>query len=86
MISKFQNGAPTEVEGTLTLHGVSKPLPLKINKFLCKPVRGRETCGADASATFNRDDFGIGFGKQMGINMEVRLQIQVEAQAAPAAS
>ena len=83
---KFKDGAPTEVDGTLTLHGVSKPVPLKINKFLCKPVRGREVCGADASATFSREDFGISYGKQMGFNMEVRLQIQIEAAAAPTTS
>jgi polyisoprenoid-binding protein YceI len=83
---KFKDGAPTEVEGTLTLHGVSKPLNLTINKFLCKPVRGREVCGADASASFNREDYGISYGKQVGFNMDVKLQIQVEAAAAPAPS
>ena len=30
---KFQNGTPTEVDGTLTLHGVSKPVTLRINSF-----------------------------------------------------
>src|SRR5690606_31673169 len=28
----FKNGAPTEVEGSLTLHGVTKPVKLKINQ------------------------------------------------------
>ena len=62
---KFQNGAPTEVDGTLTLHGVSKPVTLKINSFQCKdhPMKRKEFCGADASATINRDDFGVDFGK-----------------------
>jgi polyisoprenoid-binding protein YceI len=39
----------------------------------------REVCGADAVATFNRSDFGIGYGTQMGFSPEVRLAIQVEA-------
>jgi polyisoprenoid-binding protein YceI len=78
-LTGFKNGAPTSAEGTLTLHGVSKPVTLTINKFLCKPVRGREVCGADASATINREDFGVSYGKQVGFNMTVTLQIQVEA-------
>jgi len=77
----FKDGAPTEVDGTLELHGVTKPVKLKINSFLCKPhpMTKKEVCGADASGTFNRDDFGVGYGKQMGFKMDVKLQIQVEA-------
>jgi polyisoprenoid-binding protein YceI len=78
---KFQNGAPTEVDGTLTLHGVSKPVVLKINSFLCKqhPQQMKEVCGADASATINREDFGVSFGKAFGFKMDVTLRISVEA-------
>ena len=77
----FKNGAPTAVEGTLELHGVKKPVKLAINKFMCKPhpMAKKEVCGADASGTINRDDFGVGYGKQMGFNMDVKLLIQVEA-------
>ena len=39
----------------------------------------KEFCGADASATINRADFGVGFGQQMGFKMDVKLAIQVEA-------
>jgi polyisoprenoid-binding protein YceI len=82
-LAKFQNGAPTEVDGTLTLLGVSKPVTLKINSFQCKdhPMKKKEFCGADASATINRDDFGVDFGKQMGFKMAVTLRIQIEATA-----
>lgn len=77
----FKNGAPTEVEGEFTLHGVTKPLTLKINQFLCKPnpMTKKEVCGADASATFNRKDFGLAFGEAYGFKMDVTLAIQVEA-------
>jgi polyisoprenoid-binding protein YceI len=79
---KFKDGAPTEVEGELTLHGVTKPLTLKINSFKCKPNREqKDNCGADASAKFNREDFGVSFGKTFGLLMDVTLQIQVEAVA-----
>jgi polyisoprenoid-binding protein YceI len=78
---KFQNGAPTAVEGTLTLHGVTKPVTLTINKFLCKqhPQAMKEVCGADASVQINREDFGVSFGKTFGFNMAVTLRISVEA-------
>ena len=77
----FKNGAPTEVKGNLTLHGVTKPVTLKINSFMCKPnpMSKKETCGADAEGTLNREDFGITFGKNFGFKMDVKLRIQIEA-------
>ncbi len=77
----FKNGAPTAIDGTLDLHGVKKPVQLTINKFLCKqhPMRKTEVCGADASGTIKRDDFGIDYGKQMGFDMNVKLLISIEA-------
>ena len=50
-------------------------------QFLCKPhpMSKKEVCGADASGTFNREDFGVSYGKAMGFNMDVKLLISVEA-------
>jgi polyisoprenoid-binding protein YceI len=86
-LTNFRNGAPTAVEGELTLHGVTKPLTLTINKFMCKehPMQRREVCGADASATINRADFGVNFGQPMGFGMEVTLRISIEAIVPPPA-
>ncbi|HEX6998100.1 MAG TPA: YceI family protein [Gammaproteobacteria bacterium] len=77
----FRNGAPTAVDGTLTLHGVSKPVRLQIESFKCQqhPMLRREVCGADAVTQINREDFGITFGKNFGFDMGVTLRIQVEA-------
>ena len=82
--SKFDGEKPTEVKGELTLHGVSRPVTLVINSFLCKPnpMTKKEVCGADASATFNRSDFGVNFGDKYGFKQEVKLQIQVEGSPA----
>jgi polyisoprenoid-binding protein YceI len=82
--TKFDGASPTEAQGTFTLHGVSKPLTLSINSFLCKqnPMSHKEVCGADASATFNRSDFGVSFGDKFGFKQEVKLQIQVEGSPA----
>jgi polyisoprenoid-binding protein YceI len=78
---KFVNGAPTAVDGQFTLHGVTKPLTLTIDSFLCKPnpMTKKEVCGADAKATFNRKDFGMPYGEAYGFKMDVKLSIQVEA-------
>lgn len=81
-LAGFVNGAPTRVVGKLTLHGVTRPLDLKIERFKCIPdfmVKPRERCGAEASASFNRADFGIDAGKSFGMDMKVSMQIQVEA-------
>jgi polyisoprenoid-binding protein YceI len=82
--TQFNGATPTEAAGTLTLHGVTKPLTLKINSFMCKPnpVTKKEVCGADASATFNRSDFGITYGDAYGFKMWVKLEIQVEGSPA----
>lgn len=80
-LTKFVNGAPTAAEGSLTLHGVTKPVTLRIDSFLCKqhPATKKEVCGADASAAINRKDFGVSYGEQMGFDMNTDLEIQVEA-------
>jgi polyisoprenoid-binding protein YceI len=80
-LTGFKNGAPTAVEGNFTLHGVTKPLKLKINSFKCfdNPLLKNEVCGADAIGTFKRDDFGVDYGKAYGFKQDVTLRIQVEA-------
>ena len=77
---KFDGDKPVAVEGELTLHGVTKPVQLQINKFVCiqHPMLKREVCGADATATFNRADFGVSYGVPR-FAPEVKLAIQVEA-------
>lgn len=80
-LAGFNGENPTEVQGNLTLHGVTKPVTLKLNSFMCKPnpMSKKETCGADASATINREDFGVSYGKALGFKMDVKLLISVEA-------
>jgi polyisoprenoid-binding protein YceI len=81
-LADFVNGAPTRVVGKLTLRGVTRSVDLKIEHFKCIPdfvLKPRERCGAEASATFDRSEFGIDAGKSFGLDMKVGLQIQVEA-------
>jgi len=80
-IAKFSGDSPTQVDGELTMHGVTKPLTLTLNQFKCmqNPMIKKEVCGADASGILDRSQFGIDYGTKYGFKMEVKLQIQVEA-------
>jgi polyisoprenoid-binding protein YceI len=82
--TKFNGTAPAEAQGTLTMHGVTKPVTLTIESFKCmqNPMTKKEVCGAEASATFSRADFGVNYGDKYGFNQEVKLQIQVEGSPA----
>jgi polyisoprenoid-binding protein YceI len=83
-LANFKDGAPTEVQGNLTLHGVTKPVTLKILSFKCRAhpmYQDKNVCGADASTSINREDFGMTWGKNFGFDMKVGLSIQVEALA-----
>ena len=77
---EFANGAPRTISGELTLHGVTKPVTLTINSFKCfeHPMLKKQVCGADASGSFNRADFGVNYGQQYGFKQDVLLRIQVE--------
>ena len=77
---RFDGDKPVEVIGTLTMHGITKPVNLKLDSFKCitHPMLKREVCGTEATATFNRDDFGVDFGKAYGFNMQTTLHIQAE--------
>lgn len=80
-LDAFVDGKPTQVVGELSMHGVTRPLTLKINSFKCRPhpLFRRDLCGADAQGTFDREAFGLGYGKSFGFGMDVLLRIQVEA-------
>ncbi|HWX00064.1 YceI family protein [Collimonas sp.] len=77
---RFEGDTPVAVSGTFTFHGVSKPLTLKIESFKCfvNPLIKKEVCGADASAQFDRADYGVAWGTNYGFKTLTRLQIQVE--------
>jgi polyisoprenoid-binding protein YceI len=82
--TKFNGDVPAEAQGTLTMHGVTKPVTLTINAFKCiiNPMSKKQVCGADVSAIFNRADFGVNYGEKFGFKQEVKLLIQVEGSPA----
>jgi len=69
-----------KVFGTLTLHGVSKPvvLDVKLNKLGMNPVSNKFTAGFSAKTTLKRSDFGIK-AYLPGLGDEVKIDIESEA-------
>ena len=63
-----------------TLLGVTKPVTIKIDKWVCRehPMSKRSMCGGDASGTFKRSDFGMKYGVP-NLGDEVKLKIGFEA-------
>jgi polyisoprenoid-binding protein YceI len=81
-LAEFVDGAPTAVEGTLTLHGVSREVNLVIEQFRCQPHWRTqvEVCGAAATTTIDRSEFGLVRDLDLGFRPEVKLLISIEAQ------
>jgi len=77
---EFDAAQPRAVAGELTLLGVTRPVTLAIGRFGCtrKPFVVVQRCGADASASIRRSQFGLkGYASFVGD--EVGIAIQVEA-------
>ena len=57
----FSGDSPSSVPGELTILGVTKPATLTITRFSCgmHPMLKKEVCGADATATVKRSEFGM---------------------------
>lgn len=60
----FTGDNPSQVEGSLTLLGVTKPLHLTVERFKCNPAQGagKERCGGNATGRIKRSDFGMKAG------------------------
>lgn len=83
---KFSGNQLVAVSGDLNLHGVTKAVVLEVGDFSCHehPLLKVASCGADASATIKRSDFGLDIFSGNDSD-DVRLDIAVEALQAPPA-
>ena len=77
---RFEGDRPAAIDGKLTVKGVTRPVMLRIESFRCirHPLFRREVCGADASGTLDRAEFGITQSTAEGAG-RITLRIQVEA-------
>ena len=76
----YKGDRPTAVEGNLTLNGVTRPVTLAITAASCRdhPMNKKPMCGADATTTIKRSDFGIKYALP-AVGDDVKLSIPVEA-------
>lgn len=77
---RFSGDKPVAAEGELTLLGVTKPVILTIDSFNCgtHPINKKDLCGADASTTIKRSEFGMD-AYVPAVGDEVKISISIEA-------
>ena len=79
---RFNGDKLTEVAGALTIHGVTKPVTLKILSAVCtekrNPTMPLPACGADMELTLKRSDYGVGYFVPL-VSDEIVIRIGVEA-------
>lgn len=75
----FKGDNPAAIEGNVTLLGITKPLTLQVEHWRCgpSPATKREMCGANASGTIKRSDFGMKYGIP-SVGDEQKLWIEME--------
>jgi polyisoprenoid-binding protein YceI len=76
----FTGDAPSSIEGTLTLKGVSRPVTLTVSSFkaMPHPMMKKDAIGANAWTVIKRSDFNAGkYAPNVGD--EVRIDIAIEA-------
>jgi polyisoprenoid-binding protein YceI len=68
------------VTGNLNLHGVTKPVTLKLKQIGAgKGMKGEQRVGYVATGTIKRTDFGMTYGVPGAATDEVDLKINIEA-------
>lgn len=76
----FKGDQPATIAGDLTIKGVTKPVTLQVTSFACAehPMMKVPACGANASATIKRSDFGLSYALP-AVKDEIKLDVEIEA-------
>ena len=77
----FDGDRVVEVNGDLTLLGITKPVVLKVANEHCgeHPINKKPMCGADATAMVKRSEWGMKYGLPRAVGDDVRIVIPIEA-------
>lgn len=77
----FDGDRIVRVTGELTLLDGTHPVVLKVANFACgqHPFTKRPMCGAEATATIKRSDWGMAYGIPKMVGDDVRITIPIEA-------
>ena len=77
----FDGDRVVEVNGDLTLLGITKPVVLKVANEHCgeHPINKKPMCGAEATAMVKRSEWGMKYGLPRAVGDDVRIVIPIEA-------
>jgi polyisoprenoid-binding protein YceI len=77
----FDGDRVVQVDGDLTLLGVTKPVSLKVANFVCgeHPTNKKPMCGAEATTTIMRSEWGMKYALPKAVSDEIKLTIPIEA-------
>jgi len=78
----FDADRVVQIDGDLTMIGVTKPVSLKVTNFVCgeNPFNKKPMCGAEATATIKRSDWGMTNGLNISNpSDDIKLMIPIEA-------
>jgi polyisoprenoid-binding protein YceI len=78
--ARFSGDALTELDGNLTLLGVTKPVAIRVERWKCgaHPVSKKAMCGGNGSATIRRSEFGMKYAVP-NIGDEIHVMFNFEA-------
>lgn len=77
----FKGDEPATIAGNLTIKDITKPVTLKVTSFNCvaaHPMAKVPACGANATATIKRSEFGLTYAAG-AVADEIELSLEVEA-------
>ena len=75
----FQGDGISEIEGELTIKGITKPILIEVSGFSCSRnfLTLKHTCGANAIAKLSRSDFSMGkYAPFVGDNITINIVIE----------
>jgi polyisoprenoid-binding protein YceI len=77
----FDGDKLVAMDGELTMIGVAKPVSLKLTSFLCgeHPFNKKPMCGAEATATIKRSEWGMKYGIPKAVGDDVKITLPIEA-------
>lgn len=77
----FEGAQVIGAEGELTMIGVTRPVSLKAENFICgkHPVNKKPMCGAEVTTTIKRSEWGMTYGIPKSVGDNVKVTIPIEA-------
>lgn len=81
----YESSKPSEIKGDLTIHGITKPIVLKVEfKGEATDPWGNQRAAFEARTKVNRKDFGLNWNKSLdkgGVMIADDVDIQIEGEA-----